>query len=71
MGRTLLPLVSALALVDGLIGTLYHVRGVLRRPGGLSMPLYNVMYGPPVFAPLLFSASGFLGLLASALRRAD
>ena len=33
------------------------------------MPFYNLMYGPPVFAPLLFAAAGFLGLLASLLRR--
>ena len=39
--------------------------------GVLGYPLYNLMYGPPVFAPLLFAASGFLGLLASLLRRAD
>ena len=32
------------------------------------MPLYNIIYGPPIFAPLLFAASGFLGLLASLLR---
>ena len=31
--------------------------------------LYNVMYGPPIFAPLLFAACGFLGLLASMFRR--
>ena len=67
----LLPLVSLLALLDGAVGTFYHVRGMLRRPGGLKYPLYNLMYGPPVFAPLLFAASGFLGLLASLLRRAD
>ena len=71
LARTLLPLVSILALLDGAVGTFFHVRGVLRRPGGLKHPLYNLMYGPPVFAPLLFAASGFLGLLASLLRRAD
>jgi hypothetical protein len=27
------------------------------------------MYGPPLFAPMLFAASGFMGLLASLLRR--
>jgi len=47
------------------------MRGMLRRAGGLRYPLYQLMYGPPAFAPLLFSASGFLGLLASLLRRAD
>ncbi len=71
VARTLLPLASALALLDGTIGTLYHVRGILRRPGGLKLPLYNVMYGAPLFAPLLFAASGFMGLLASLLRRVD
>lgn len=71
IARTLLPLASALALLNGGIGFFYHVRGVLRRPGGLRLPLYNVLYGPPIFAPLLFAATGFLGLLASLLRRAD
>jgi len=71
VARTLLPLVSVLALLDGAVGTFYHARGMLRRPGGLKYPLYNLMYGPPLFAPLLFAASGFMGVLASLLRRAD
>lgn len=71
VARTILPLVSILALIDGAAGTFYHVRGMLRRPGGLRYPLYNLTYGPPVFAPLLFAASGFLGVLAGLLRRAD
>lgn len=71
IGRTLLPLASALAVLDGAIGFYVHVRGILRRPGGLKLPLYNLIYGPPIFAPLLFAASGFMGLLASLLRRAD
>lgn len=71
VARTVLPIVSLLALLDGLVGLFYHVRGMLRRPGGLAYPLYNLMYGPPMFAPLLFSASGFMGLLASLLRRAS
>ena len=69
VARTLLPAASLLALADGSIGFFYHARGVLRRPGGLRMPFYNVMYGPPIFAPLLFAACGFLGALASLLRR--
>ena len=71
IARTLLPVVSVLALLDGGIGFLYHVRGVARRPGGLKKPFYNLVYGPPIFAPLLFAASGFLGVLASLLRRAN
>lgn len=68
--RIFLPVASALAALDGVIGFFYHVRGVLRRPGSLKKPVYNVLYGPPILAPLLFAASGFIGLLASMLRRA-
>ena len=64
-----LPVTSALAAVDGAIGFGYHVRGILRRPGGGKKWLYNILYGPPVFAPLLFAACGALGILASLLRR--
>ncbi|GAC1613471.1 MAG: hypothetical protein NVS4B9_00260 [Ktedonobacteraceae bacterium] len=71
LARTLLPLASVLALLNGGVGFLYHVRGVIRRPGGLKKAFYNLVYGPPIFAPLLFAASGFLGVLASLLRRAD
>lgn len=70
IARTLLPITSALALISGMVGFFYHARGVLRRPAGLKKPLYNILYGPPIFAPLLFAATGFLGLLASLLRRA-
>ena len=70
LARTLLPLTSALAMLSGAIGFFYHVRGVLRRPAGVKIPLYNILYGPPIFAPLLFAATGFLGVLASLLRRA-
>jgi len=71
IAHTLLPVVSVLALLDGAVGTFYHARGILRRPGGLKLPLYNLLYGPPIFAPLLFASSGFMGLLASLLRREE
>ena len=67
--HTWLPAMSALAMADGAVGFFYHARGVMRRPGGLKKPLYNIIYGPPIFAPLLFAASGFLGVLASMLGR--
>jgi hypothetical protein len=66
---TALPALSAVASADAAIGFYYHARGVLRRPGGRKHLLYNIMYGPPIFAPLLFGAAGMLGLLASLLRR--
>lgn len=69
--HTALPAVSALAMLNGGIGFVYHARGVLRRPGGTKKLLYNIVYGPPIFAPLLFAASGFLGVLASLLRREE
>jgi hypothetical protein len=71
IARTLLPLVSIVAMIDGVVGFYFHLRGVLGRPGGMKAPLYNVIYGPPVFAPLLFAASGSMGVLASLLRRAE
>lgn len=69
MANTTLPTASTLALVNGAAGFFYHARGIVRRPGGMKKPLYNTLYGPPIFAPLLFAACGFLGLIASLLRR--
>lgn len=69
LATTALPALSALASADAAVGFYYHGRGVFRRPGGGKHLLYNVMYGPPIFAPLLFGAAGMLGLLASLLRR--
>lgn len=69
VATTALPALSAVASADAAIGFYYHARGVLRRPGGRKHLLYNIMYGPPIFAPLLFGAAGMLGFLASLLRR--
>jgi hypothetical protein len=71
IAKTLLPLVSLLAILDGSVGFLYHLRGMVRMPGGPRKTLYLLTYGPPLFAPLLFAATGFMGLLASQLRRAS
>ncbi|HEY5036004.1 MAG TPA: hypothetical protein VII74_02600 [Chthoniobacterales bacterium] len=69
VARTWLPAMSALAIADGGVGFFYHARGIVRRPGGLQKPIYNLLYGPPIFAPLLFAACGTIGLLASLMRR--
>jgi len=69
LARTALPALSVLASADAAVGFYYHGRGVLRRSGASKHLLYNIMYGPPIFAPLLFGAAGMLGLLASLLRR--
>lgn len=67
--RTVLPATSALVVANGLQGTYLHARGVSQRPGGWKEWRYNVEMGPPVFAPLLVTVVGGMGLLASALRR--
>jgi hypothetical protein len=69
IATTALPALSVLASADAAVGFYYHGRGVLRRAGGRKHLLYNIIYGPPIFAPLLFGAAGMLGLLASLLRR--
>ncbi|MGH9466644.1 MAG: hypothetical protein ACRD1Y_04760, partial [Terriglobales bacterium] len=66
--RWLLPAFSAAAMLDGAAGFGYHLRGILRRGGGRKHLVYNIIYGPPVLAPLLFAACGFFGLLATVLR---
>jgi hypothetical protein len=65
----LLPLSAIAALIDGLVGFVYHIKGIDRRPGGFKLGRYNIVMGPPVFAPLLLGITGLLGLLASMLRR--
>lgn len=69
VANTALPAVSALLMLDGVIGFGYHVRGILRRSGGKKKPLYNIIYGPPIFAPLLVAACGLLGMMAYLMRR--
>jgi hypothetical protein len=64
-----LPPFAVLAIAAGGVGFFYHARGVIRRPGGLGQAGYNLTYGPPLFAPLLYAASGFTGLLTAMLRR--
>lgn len=67
--KTVLPLASALVVLNGLQGTYLHARGILQKPGGASNLRYNIEMGPPAFAPLLATMVGGMGLLAAALRR--
>jgi hypothetical protein len=61
--------VSAAIVVNGLQGTYLHLRGIRQRPGGWTR--YNIEGGPPVFAPMLASLVGGMGLVAAVLRRED
>ena len=66
---TVLPAVSALYALDGLIGVWTHVQGVRKRPGGFGEPLYNVVMGPPLLAPGSLALVGAMGLVAAVARR--
>jgi hypothetical protein len=67
--ETVLPAVSALYCLDGLIGVYTHLQGVRKRPGGFREPLYNLVMGPPLLAPGSLALVGAIGLAAAAARR--
>ena len=67
--RTVLPVLSALYCLDGMIGVVTHIRGVARKPGGFKEPLYNMVMGPPLLAPGSLTLVGGMGLAAAALGR--
>jgi hypothetical protein len=71
MARRVLPAVALFSFADGLVGFVFHVRGIGRMPGGFTNLQFNFTMGPPLFAPLLFSSVGLLGFIAALLRRAD
>jgi hypothetical protein len=71
LARRGVPALSAVACGVAAVGVFYHARGILRRPGGTKELLYNILYGPPIFAPMLFGAAGMFGILASQLRRSE
>ena len=71
IAKTLLPAASALVVANGLQGTYLHARGIAQKPGGWKMAAYNLEMGPPLFAPLLASMVGGMGLLAAILRREE
>jgi hypothetical protein len=67
--KTVLPFVSALYFLDGLIGVVTHVQGVRKKPGGFAEPTYNLVMGPPLLAPGSLCMVGALGLLAPLMKR--
>jgi hypothetical protein len=67
--HTVLPAVSALYCLDGLIGVYTHVAGVRKRPGGFSEPLYNIVMGPPLLAPGSLALVGGMGIAAALAER--
>jgi hypothetical protein len=67
--KTWLPAISALYAADGVIGVVTHLRGVVRKPGGLSEPTYNLVMGPPLLAPGSLALVGGMGLAAALAKR--
>ena len=63
--RTVLPAISVLYCLDGLIGVYTHIQGVRKRPGGFSEPLYNIIMGPPLLAPGSLALVGGMGIAAA------
>jgi len=48
MARVLLPILSWLTILDGVVGFYLHVRGIQRKPGGWRIPVFNIVMGPPL-----------------------
>jgi len=69
MAKTALPVASAMIVANGVQGTYLHARGIAQKPGGWANARYNMEMGPPLFAPLLVTMVGGMGLLAAVLRR--
>jgi hypothetical protein len=67
--RTVLPFVSALYLLDGVVGVWTHFQGVRKRPGGFREAHYNLVMGPPLLAPGSLCLVGALGIAAALVRR--
>jgi hypothetical protein len=71
IARVVLPAASLVNLAEGLVGAFLHLRGIYRMPGRFRNFRFNFTMGPPLFAPLLFSAVGLLGLIATLFRRQE
>ena len=65
--RTAVIVLFWLTLLTGFVGLGMHLRGLDRQMGGLYVPLFNWLQGPPAFAPALFAGLAALGLVATAL----
>ncbi len=69
--KTVLPIVSAVLIGNGMQGLFLHARGIAQKPGGWRNTRYNLEMGPPVLAPLAMALVGGMGVLAAVLRREE
>ncbi len=67
--KTVLPALSALYFLDGMVGVVTHIQGVRKRPGGFGEAHYNLVMGPPLLAPGSLCLVGALGLAAAIVKR--
>ncbi|HEU0206337.1 MAG TPA: hypothetical protein VFQ74_06565 [Pseudolysinimonas sp.] len=67
--KTVLPIVSATIVANGVQGLWLHGRGIRQKPGGWKNFRYNMEMGPPLMAPLLVTLVGGMGIVAAILRR--
>ena len=67
--RTVLPAVSVLYALDGLVGIVTHIQGLRKRPGGLKEAHYNLVMGPPLLAPGSLCLVGAFGIAAALVER--
>ena len=65
----MLPCLSALYCLDGVVGMVTHIQGVRKKPGGFHEPLYNLVMGPPLLAPGSLVLVGGFGLAAPLMKR--
>ncbi|HEY6963126.1 MAG TPA: hypothetical protein VI408_14645 [Gaiellaceae bacterium] len=67
--KTILPALSALYFLDGVVGVVTHIQGVRKRPGGFKEAHYNLVMGPPLLAPGSLCLVGALGIAAAIVKR--
>jgi len=67
--KTVLPALSALYFLDGVVGVVTHIQGVRKRPGGFKEAHYNLVMGPPLLAPGSLCLVGALGIAAAIVKR--
>lgn len=67
--RSVLPCISLLYGLDGVVGMVTHVQGIRKKPGGFHEPLYNLVMGPPLLAPGSLLLVGGFGLAAPLMKR--
>ena len=61
---TALAVLLWLTFLTGFIGLGMHLRGLDRQMGGLYVSLFNLLEGPPAWAPALFAGFAAIGLVA-------